>query len=417
MTGKLLKKIATLTPILALMLVVLGPAATGLNQALADELRFKDGRVWEGTILDEKENLIKFRMEVGGIVQIHWVSRDDLKRVVRDEEMSDDAATTDGKTNQSRSKRPSELDPDVPTLVFIPMEEMVGTYMNRQPLEEAMEEAADLGDNAIAVLVFDSGGGMLREIQPMSDIIEDYKQKIRVVAWIKSAISAAAMTSLAIPEIYFMPEGNFGACTGFYGDGGSYKEVSGEELEAVLLMMERISERGGYNPLIMRKMQVNWFTLSADIDPDGVVTWYPDDRGEHIVSPEGKILTFNSETATKFGFAKGIAGTEEELADLLQLTEWQRADFGEDIMEDWHDDVQTAESAVPKLLTQLQRAMGEAGSGNERTRRRALGEARRYHGQLQNWFNRVEIVCLMYGIDENALREIDRQIRELARRG
>jgi hypothetical protein len=415
MAANMLKRIARWAPA-ALALAILGPALMSFNQALADQLIFEDGRVWEGTILIERDELIKFRMEIGGIEQVHWVSMDDLKRVVREEEGSGDAATTSEKEEKARPKNVEDFDPDVPTLVFIPMEEMVGTYMNRKPLKEALEKAAELGDNAIAVLVFNSGGGMLMEIQPMSDLIEEYKKKIRVVAWIKSAISAAAMTAHAIPEIYFMPEGNYGGCTGFFFNGSSYEEVSGEDLEQVLLMMERISERGGYDPLIMRKMQVNWFGLTADISPDGVVTYHPDDSGEFMVNPEREILTFNSRTAMQFRFGKGVAETEEELADLLQLTEWQRADFGEEIMWDWHENIKSAEAQIPEIMVKLQRALGEAGSGNEKTRRRALGQARRYLNQLRVWLKKAEIICMMNGINEDTLRQIDRQIRDLARR-
>ncbi|MFG0252097.1 MAG: hypothetical protein ACF8NJ_04405 [Phycisphaerales bacterium JB038] len=419
MAANALKRMARWAPAI-LILALLGPVLMSANPTLADKLIFKDGRVWDGTILMEKDELIKFRMEVGGIEQVHWVSLDQLKRVVR-EEGGGDEATTDSQKRDAKPKSLKDFDPEVPTMVFIPMgfgsgEDMVGTYMNRKPLRESLEKAAELGDNAIAVLVFNSGGGMLLEIEPMSDLIEEYKGKIRVVAWIKSAISAAAMTAHAIPEIYFMPEGHYGGCTGFFGTGSGYQEVSGQALEEVLLMMERISERGGYDPLIMRKMQVNWFALSADISPDGVVSFHPDDSGEYMVNAEGKILTFNSETAMQFGFGKGVAETEQELADLLQLTEWQRADFGEEIMLDWRDNIKTAEAEIPKIRVKLDRALGEAGSGNERTRRRALGQARNYLRQLQVWLKKAEIICMMNGINEDVLRQIDRQIRELATR-
>ena len=49
----------------------------------------------------------------------------------------------------------------------------------------------------------------------MSDVIhEQYKKKFRTVAWIDSAISAAAMTAHCLEEIYFTPQGNYGAARG-----------------------------------------------------------------------------------------------------------------------------------------------------------------------------------------------------------
>ena len=411
------KSFVKMATILTLFVLMGLPGQGFLSSADAAQLKFKDGRVWDGEILQETDKLVKFRLELGGIEQIKWVPKADLKEIVRDEDEPDkDAAAGNSDTDARHSTKPGDkdFDPDVPTLVFIPMEEMVGTYMNRKPLKEALEKAVEYGDNAVAVLVFNSGGGMLREIQPMSDIIEEYKHKIRVVAWIKSAISAAAMTSLTVEEIYFMPEGHFGACTGFYQEGGSYKLVKGDDLQQVLFMMERISERGGYDPLIMRKMQVNWFTLSADIDEDGVVTFHPDDSGEYIVSPKGEILVFNSEDAVKYGFAKGVAETEDQLADLLQLHEWQRSDVGEKIMYEWHETIRTAEKEVPLLIKKLQRAMSTIG-GNEKTKKRSLGQARQYLQKLRQWNKKAEIICLINGINDETLRRLDKQIRDLAR--
>ncbi|MCK4873304.1 MAG: hypothetical protein KAS72_11310 [Phycisphaerales bacterium] len=414
MQSNRLKRSVAWASALALAIVLILP---GVRNAAADTLKFNDGRTWDGEILQETDDLIKFKMVIGAIEQIRWVSKDDLKRIIRDEPAGDTnaAAATSPDVVPSADASSDDFDPDVPTLVFIPMEDMVGTYMNSLPLREALEEAEEFGDNVVAVLVFNSGGGMLREILIMSDVIEEYKHKIRVVSWITSAISAAAMTAIACEEIYFMPEGNLGGCTGFFWNGSSYELVKDEALEQVLMMMERLSERGGYDPLIMRKMQVNWFTLSCDIDPDGVVRFYPDDRGEFLVSPEGEILTFNSQTAMQFGFGKGVAETEEELADLLQLTEWQRSDAGEKIMERWHDTIRGAEKQVPERFIKYMQALGGA-NGATPTGRRLLGEARGHLKALNKWYKRAEIVCLMSGISEEWLREQDRILRELAQR-
>ncbi|MCK4873303.1 MAG: hypothetical protein KAS72_11305 [Phycisphaerales bacterium] len=306
-----------------------------------------------------------------------------------------------------------DFNSDVATLVFIPMEGTVGTYMNSLPLRESLEEAESLGDHAVAVLVFNSGGGMLSEIQEMSDVIEEHKGEIRIVAWIESAIGAAAMTAITCEEIYFMPEGHFGGCTGFYWNGCSYRIVSREELEQVLFMMERISERGGYDPLIMRKMQVNWFALSADIDADSVVQFHPDDSGEHIVNPDGEILTFNSQTAMRFGFAKGIAATEEELASLLGLTQWQRSDVSEQIMKQWRETIRAAERQVPEHIVKYMQALSGAG-GATATGQRLLGEARSHLDALRDWRQRAQVVCRMSNITEEWLREQDQILRELA---
>jgi hypothetical protein len=163
-----------------------------------------------------------------------------------------------------------------------------------------------------------SGGGYAIEPQKISDVIEDeYKPRFRTVAWIESAISAAAISMHCIEEIYFMPQGNYGACTMW---SGQLVAAKGRQLESALYMMERISQRGHYDPKIMHSMQVD-DPLSVTFDSDGKPIWSQDESGQYIVNKAGQILTFNAATAEKFKFSRGTARTAEELAKLMGYQE------------------------------------------------------------------------------------------------
>ncbi len=214
---------------------------------------------------------------------------------------------------------------------------MVGVYMTAGILERILplleEEKID-----IVVFRFYSGGGMLLEIKPLSDIIQNkYKKKFHSVAWIESAISAAAMTAHTFNDIYFTTQANYGACTGFAGS--LDRPMTGQGLEQVLALMEVISDRGGHDTRIMRAMQISSDdgdindlqielpsgALSANIDEKtGDVTWYQDtSSGKHVLNPTAgrRILTFNSQTAAQFKFSKGTADTLDELTQLLGYKE------------------------------------------------------------------------------------------------
>src|SRR5690606_34230378 len=127
--------------------------------------------------------------------------------------------------------------------------DMVGLFMTAEALKRAIPLLEK--DNVTDVVFrIQSGGGALLEIQKLSDVIHnEFKPRFRVVAWIKSAISAAAMTAHCIEDIYFTSDGNYGACTGWY---GQLTAVKGRDLEEVLYMMEKISARGKHDPKIMR---------------------------------------------------------------------------------------------------------------------------------------------------------------------
>lgn len=215
--------------------------------------------------------------------------------------------------------------------------DMVGIYMTAEILDRILplleEEKID-----IVVFRFYSGGGFLLEIKPLSDIIQTkYKKKFHSVAWIESAISAAAMTAHTFNDIYFTTQANYGACTGFAGS--LDRPMTGLGLEQVLALMEVISDRGGHDTRIMRAMQISSNdediadlkislpsgALSASIDEkSGDVTWYQDSiSGKHVVNPMAgrRILTFNSQTAAQFKFSKGTADTLSELTNLLGYKE------------------------------------------------------------------------------------------------
>ncbi|MEO0631245.1 MAG: hypothetical protein AAFY46_11050, partial [Planctomycetota bacterium] len=54
----------------------------------------------------------------------------------------------------------------------------------------------ELGLELLVVIKIKSGGGFGLEVQKISDVIhEEFKPKFQTVAWIESAISAAAMSA------------------------------------------------------------------------------------------------------------------------------------------------------------------------------------------------------------------------------
>jgi hypothetical protein len=235
-----------------------------------------------------------------------------------------DAAKKDEKKEETKDATPARKAPKaaIITLGERGDKDMVGLYLTVHQLKEILPMLKeDLGTDGTGIVVFrvTSGGGALLEIQRLSDEIHtEYKKHFKVVAWIDSAISAAAMTSHAIEEIYFTPQGNYGACTGWF---GNLTAVKGRELEEVLFQMTKISARGGYDPKIMRAMQI-MDPLSATIDKDGNVTYYQDEKsGEILLNPEGRILTFTSDVAQQVKFSKGTADTLDELRQAMRYQE------------------------------------------------------------------------------------------------
>ncbi len=328
-----------------------GAAALALTvlalPAQADKVHLKDGRVIEGEIVREVDGYVWIKVSVGGVEREQFYSPADYSRVERTDSVTPEApkpapaatpaAVPGGIAPAAATPRRSGHQPRaaIITLGEGGDKDMVGLFMTAESIRRAIPMLEADGVN-IVVFQINSGGGALLEIQRLSDVIHnEFKPKFRTVAWIQSAISAAAMTAHCIEEIYFMPEGNYGACTGW---SGSLNAVKGRGLQEVLHMMELISARGGYSKEIMRAMQISSDeaelqtlgisppsgALSATITSNGDVIWYQDaTSGEHVLNPKGgvRVLTLNAEEAAKFKFSRGTARNIQELSVLMGIPE------------------------------------------------------------------------------------------------
>jgi hypothetical protein len=290
----------------------------------ADKLHLKDGRVLEGRVVRELDGVVWFSSNASGIEQTQMFAPAQIVKLERD------ATTPDPKAGKADTKKnadaPAATHTGVPRIAVLtlgekPEKEMVGLFITAKSLRETIPQL-EKDKVTDVVLRINSGGGMLLEIEPLSDLIQnEFKPRFRTVAWIEWAISAAAMTAHAIPEIYMTRGGAYGACTGWH---GALVAVKDRQLEDVLALMENISARANRDPKIMRSMQI-MDPLSATIDANGDVHWYQNEEsGEYKVNRKGKVLCFNSVEAAKYRFSKGTADTIDELAKAMgyQEVEW-----------------------------------------------------------------------------------------------
>lgn len=317
-------------------------AAVASDHAYAlDRLTLKDGTVLEGSVTREIDGTIWFKYSIAGVEQTKMFTATEyttLEREAGAAPSKEEAAKPVAASPEAGKQAKPNPRPGVPRAAVVTLGEtrdekqgdMVGIYMTSYALEQMLpmlEEEVGNDGTGVVVLRVNSGGGALLEIQKISDVIhEKYKKKFRTVGWIDSAISAAAMSILCVEEIYFANKANFGACTGY---SGRLVAIKGLQLERVLVMMEKISARGGYDPLIMRSMQIEQ-PVSATRLSDGTMKFFADaTSGEIIVNREKEILTLNAENALQIGFSKGTASTLEELTKAMGYTELQWV--GEDV--------------------------------------------------------------------------------------
>jgi hypothetical protein len=374
----------------AAALLILAGAPFALAE---DTVHLKDGTVVTGEIQREIEGSVWIKTKISGIETTKFILGDNIASIDRDEPAEE---TPKADVKPAKAEAASPRRPGVPRAAVISLEGTVGIQMTAKTLEDLIPVLEkELGTDGSGIVVFkvNSGGGLLLEIQKLSDVIHnEYKHRFRTVAWIESAISAAAMTSHCIEEIYLLPEGSYGACTGW---SGQLVAVKGRGLESVLYMMEQISARGGYDPKIMRSMQINE-PLSCTIDPrTGEVSWYQNEDGQYLVNPADKILTFTAPDALKYGFSKGTAANLDELTKAMgyQEIDWvgeERTGYiypiskAEEMMLAYRERVTDDEERTREYFTNYQQARGIAAAAPIDQRPRFVGRAKQHLRKIES---------------------------------
>jgi hypothetical protein len=430
---------------LAVGLALLAPA----GRAWADDkVTLTDGRVITGQITRELEGYVWIRVSSGGIVREEMLRPDQIRSIERDAPAAKAEAAAPAARPEPRARPAASGTPRAAVLTLGEGgdKDMVGIYMTAETLRRAIP-LLEADGVSVLVLRIKSGGGALLEIQRLSDLIEfELKPKFRTVAWIDSAISAAAMTAHCLNEIYFTSQGNYGACTGWF---GALQAVKGRELEEVLYMMEKISARGGHHPAIMRAMQVSADpeefralnvsgapgALSATINPDGTVSWFADTTsGQHVLNPKGNvnILTFNAAEAERFKFSRGTADTLEDLARLMGFTELEwvgervpgiiwPVSKAERLQMDFRDKTYRDQIAVQSYWVAYQQAIAVARAQQDRNERgRFVGKARQELNKIKSMMkNNPNLVLFVMNMlpkqYEEWLEEQEKLLRDLMR--
>lgn len=373
-----MKKLFHILAMLAIVLFV------GVDVMAADlEVRLKDGSTWRGSsddyvtvkyrkgrtnitvvghIVQTGDLFIQVDGKISGVKQVVTIFKSDLVSIRASESTGNvatgDAAATEtggadrqdaitGTTNDASST-------DGPGVFFMPLKGDVGIHIREVEIRQLGEEADKYGPNQIIVFEIDTNGGRADISERIADEIFKLRERHRVVAWVRKAISAGCQTALCCNEIYFTVAGTAGANTSW--NPGTGQSIKGIRLEQSMAFWADVAKRSGIHPSIARAMKTNSAMCSYDKDPvTGEVTFYADMSGEFILSDADSNLAFNSENALHCGFSKGTADTFEDLAKLLDLPDWnEKSDFGRRAADRWYQTCERAQNDLQRLNREWQ---------------------------------------------------------------
>lgn len=365
------------------------------SNALADKLHLKNGKVLDGTVVGEGKGWVQFKYSIANVEQTQIFTESDYSKVEKDSVTNPVPATGAAKTEGAKASS-SERKPGVTRIAVInfgpPSEwsETCGDMVGVQISVEAYKKALDMLKKQnvdICVVRVNSGGGYGLEVGKFHELFHnEFKKTFRTVAWMESAISAAAMSPWVINEFYFMDKGNIGACTGW---SGRLVAVKGIALEEMLVQMEKASVLGGRDPKIMRAMQI-MEPLSVTKDKTtGEIKWFQNLSGDKIINGENRILTMNSKDALEFGVSKGTANTKEELARAMLGPNAEFEFVGQDVSEyvdNYMKEQDRAEKIAIEVAIKYVTAINLAQAVQDRQERGAqVNIAKKQLAQLRRW--------------------------------
>lgn len=424
-----MKALGSLSRKVSVLLLGACVSLASVNGAVAADVKFKGG-VWkgdlgatvravylqngkdatvEGKLVKIEKSFIKIEVVEGGKTATRTIVLLDLKKLetiggsAPAGESGGTTAKSGGAAPAGKGAPATTASGEKPktTIFVLPWEGMVGTGARHEQIAQIGQVADKLGNGQVIVIHVDSPGGLVLEGDQIHATLVDLKQRHKVVAWVKKAISAGAYTSLHCDEIYFERVGNLGAITMFAGT----EAAKGQQLDAWLEAVGEACKIGGREPAIGRAMVTNPELLSYDRDEAGNVKWYGTLEGKYKLSDADQNLSFNAETAIHSKFSQGLADNLDEL--LVQLG-YNKADVsisqeGYEIHRKWQDTLKQCKEAKRQALRDLQ----NPGGLEDMTR---INNAIKAMETILRWYDRCE-PGMMY--DEPGLGPRERWEQEL----
>ena len=159
-------------------------------------------------------------------------------------------------------------------------------------------------DYDIIIIEMDTYGGAVNDADDIRTRILDYEKPIYV--WInKDAASAGALISIACDSIYMSSGASIGAATVVTGDGVQAPDKYQSYMRSI---MRSTAEAKGRDPKIAEGM------VDEDLQVDSV-------------SQEGKVITFSTSEAIKYGFCDAELNSVEEILQRQNINEYEISNF------------------------------------------------------------------------------------------
>jgi len=308
------------------ILLSVGIVCVLAGRAGADTLVTKEGRSFQGRLLKRDSAQVVFEIHQYGAVLTRTFKASEVQSITEGPLQGPKTrpAPTSKPTDAALApepKAPPIVKYDKPTYYVIPFEGTIGTHITAAYFERSLKDAEKRKADVI-VIVADSPGGLVAEVEKLVAVFQKHNKRMRIVVYVRQALSACAIACMSSKEIYFEPRGILGAATAYKRNALNMPEAIAEKFQSVWRAIARsAAEVGGHNPLLAEAMIDRNMELSVVRLGKGKVE-VRSGHGGRSITTKGKLLTLTASEAVKAGLAKGTAANLADLGEKLGFKGW-----------------------------------------------------------------------------------------------
>jgi ATP-dependent protease ClpP protease subunit len=273
----------------------------GGTRCFADTLKKTNGQTLNGKVVGEDKDVVVFEVSMGGMQVRQRVPRSQIAALQK----------------QVR---------EGPGYVVLPIFGEIGVEVTADTLRRAITEAKRSKPQYI-VLAIDSPGGLVSEKERIVDVIRRTRD-VKFVAYVRQAVSAAAIVAMACPQIYMAQESAIGATVTVRPDASGKMTAVDEKIQSVVRATDRaIALNSGHSELWVRGMSDRDLELAVVIDHGHARVVEATGRPrEQVIKRRGEIMTMTGSEAVEYGLAAGVSPDIDGIKEFLQLPAWHVAD-------------------------------------------------------------------------------------------
>lgn len=230
---------------------------------------------------------------------------------------------------QVQQAKPLRQYPQPNKIGIIPIVGMIGIEATADAIKKELDRIEAAKADCV-VLYVDSTGGSVEEMNKIISLIEN-SDGVSFVAYVKQAISAAAVISVTAERIIMSPGAVIGGAVPYKMNAQGVPEEVEEKMRSIFrAQVRRAAAVGGHSPLLAQGMEDPELQLSVIEDPSNPPVVMEGTSQGRLLKPRGKVLTLTANEAVACGLADAISTDDDFLSlinpinpDIANAKTWQ----------------------------------------------------------------------------------------------